>query len=148
MAGLLDDVERGLRDEHPDAVIDRDIDAEGFDLRTDPEILETILSNLARNAIEHADGDPTVRITATGDGGRTVLTVRDRNDRIPEIETASLEAGDETQLQHGRGIGLWIVNWCVTVLNGDIRFTYEDGNVVTVVLPDSYPGPPEGSVNA
>jgi len=150
VAGLLGDVERGLRDEHPDATIERDIDGKGFEVRTDPEILETILSNLAGNAIQHADGDPTVRITATGGadgGGRTVFEVRDRNDRIPEIETASLEAGDETQLQHGRGIGLWIVNWCVTVLNGDIRFAYEDGNVVTVVLPDSCLGPSGGSAD-
>jgi len=47
----------------------------------------------------------------------------------------TLRAGDETKLQHGQGIGLWLVYWCVRKLDGSIAFEYDDGNVLTVTLP-------------
>ena len=143
VVALLDDIERELRDEHPEATVERDIPAPDFEVRSDPDVLALILSNLVGNAVEHAEEgtDPAVEVRARGAAANeAVFEVRDGNPQIPEIETASLEAGDETQLQHGRGIGLWIVSWCVAVLNGEIRFRYDDGNVVTVVLPDSYVG--------
>jgi len=144
VAALLDDIERELRDEHPEATVERDIPDPDFEVRSDPDVLELILSNLVGNAVEHAgEGtDPIVEIHGRGTAadGEAVFEIRDGNRQIPEIETASLAAGDETQLQHGQGIGLWIVSWCVAVLNGEIRFRYDDGNVVTIVLPDSYVG--------
>jgi len=54
----------------------------------------------------------------------------------PEIEIETLREGDETPLQHGRGIGLWIVYWCIQKLHGRIDFEYDDGNVLVVTLPD------------
>jgi sensor histidine kinase regulating citrate/malate metabolism len=52
------------------------------------------------------------------------------------MEVETLRAGDETPLQHGQGIGLWIVYWCVRNLRGSIDFEYDDGNVLTVTLPN------------
>jgi signal transduction histidine kinase len=139
VAELLDSVEGDVHASYPDAALERTLEPPAVGVRTDPELLELVLSNLVENAAEHAEtSEPTVELhVRAADDGRIVFEVRDGNPPIPEIETASLAAGDETPLRHGRGIGLWIVNWCVTALNGELGFDYDDGNVVTVVLPDS-----------
>jgi len=35
-----------------------------------------------------------------------------------------------------RGVGLWVVNWCLTALNGDIEFRYDDGNTIALTIPN------------
>ncbi|MFC3477688.1 sensor histidine kinase [Halobacterium litoreum] len=135
-ASLLDRVRGDVREDHPDAEIDTEIGVEGS-VRTDPDVLALALSNLVENAIAHADDpEPAVSIRVSTVDDATVFEVRDGNERIPDIETATLHEGDETQLQHGQGMGLWVVNWCVTALDGDVTFDYDDGNVVRVALPN------------
>jgi len=46
-----------------------------------------------------------------------------------------LERGRETDLNHGSGIGLWLVRWTATTLEGDLDFDTSDGTTVTVRLP-------------
>jgi len=74
--------------------------------------------------------------TAEADRTVTQFELRDTNERIPNSELEPIRAGDETALKHGLGIGLWIINWCVTMLDGDIAFSYDNGNVVTVTVPE------------
>ena len=127
--------------DHPDADIAVEIGMSDPRVRTDPELLSLILSNLVENAVVHTsrpDPGVTVRVRETENGSEgTAFEVRDDNERIPDIEIDSIRAGDETPLQHGTGVGLWLVQWCVTALNGTLTFEYDDGNVVTVVIPAS-----------
>jgi len=40
-------------------------------------------------------------------------------------------------LRHrGKAGAGWFINWCVTMLDGDIAFSYDNGNVVTVTVPE------------
>lgn len=137
---VLAEIKQSCSAAHSDATIDRTIASPELHLRTDPVLLSVLLDNLVENAIIHSEApEQTVNITASDTpdtDGDVVFEIRDSNERIPDIEIETLRAGDETPLQHGQGIGLWIVYWCVQKLHGNIDFAYDDGNVLTVTLPD------------
>jgi len=156
-AGEFDDIrERGVQPErlpvehvvaqvvetrsaaHDDATITYTVEPADHRIRADRRILSVLLDNLVENAIIHADAaEPTVSIAVTGAAeadSETRIEIRDSNDRIPKHEIATLRAGEETSLQHGQGIGLWIAYWCTRKLRGDMRFEYDDGNVLTLTI--------------
>lgn len=93
--------------------------------------------NLIENAAEHNQGPTqTVGVTVTVDDDATVVTVTDDGPGLPEHELSVLRAGGETQLDHGSGIGLWVVQWVIDASNATIEFeTSPDGTVVTVRIP-------------
>lgn len=108
------------------------------------------LNELVDNAIEHnpasgdgsSDGDePTVEITAETVSyeteSRLEFTVADDGDGIPETERRAVLEGRETQLDHGSGLGLWLVNWIVQNAGGDLRFADRpgEGAIVTLSFP-------------
>jgi len=100
--------------------------------------------NLIENGIDHSDAaDPRVRVGFDGIGpDRTaVFAVSDDGPGIPDHELAVLERGEETSLEHGSGLGLWIVSWAITALGGELTFeTDEDGTTVAVRLPGATDG--------
>lgn len=52
------------------------------------------------------------------------------------MERKVLAANTETPLAHGDGLGLWLVRWIVTSLDGELETAVGDeGTVVTVRLP-------------
>ena len=136
---LLTEIETDLRATYPAADIEWTIEADAARIHTDLMLLSVVLSNLIENALDHAAVDrTTVEIhvsTAETDDTITEFELRDANDRIPNSELEPIRAGDETALKHGLGVGLWIINWCVTMLDGEIAFSYDNGNVVTVSVP-------------
>ncbi|WP_328765755.1 HAMP domain-containing sensor histidine kinase [Haloarcula rubra] len=137
LVALVEHVTNSVNEKYPAARLDVESDVDEPALETDKESLELALRNLLENAIVHnGTEDPLVemRVFETGDH-QIVFEVRDRNDRIPQMEIETLEAGEESALQHGQGIGLWIVTWCLEYIDGELRFAYDEGNVVTVTLP-------------
>ncbi|WP_284007119.1 histidine kinase N-terminal 7TM domain-containing protein [Haloarcula pelagica] len=108
--------------------------ADGLELSTQPVLLEVLVENLVENAVEHTD-DPDVQVLATVDGGSVVLTVADDGPGIPEHELAVLDSGRETDLNHGSGIGLWLIRWVATTLGAELTFTVESGTTVSVRFP-------------
>ncbi len=101
-------------------------------------VLQEALSELLDNAITHArTASPNVEVHVRGDGNGTAeLVVADDGPGIPEREREIISEGGETQLRHGQGLGLWFVNWAVTQLGGELKFSENDpqGSVVTVRL--------------
>lgn len=99
--------------------------------------LETAVRELCENAIEYGRDDDPVVVGVDQDGIRTEITIRDRGPGLPETERAVLRGDDETPLEHGSGLGLWIVNWIVTSLGGEIHVADREstGTSVTVSLP-------------
>jgi PAS domain S-box-containing protein len=107
-------------------------------ISTHRTVLRRALSELVENALEHATTDsPRVELTVRAASDETVeLSVADDGPGLPERERKILAAGTETQLQHGRGIGLWFVTWAVTQLGGEVQFRENDpeGSIVTIRL--------------
>jgi len=117
----------------------------------DPEALRFVLDNLLENAVEHSDRErPRVELTAevdaTADRYPTRIAVADDGPGIPEREAEVIREGEETPLKHGSGVGLWVTNWAVTDLGGDLSFEDREprGSVVRVRLP----WPPERDAGA
>jgi len=101
------------------------------------DALSFVVSNLVENAIEHNDSPkPTVEIEVAETEGRVEIEIADDGPGIPDTELDSLEEGYETATQHGSGLGLWLVNWLVDAMDGELSFERRDptGTVVTVQL--------------
>ncbi|WP_135820384.1 PAS domain-containing sensor histidine kinase [Halostella litorea] len=111
--------------------------------------LELAVENLVDNAVAHNDTDvPSVRVDARRDGSWIHIAVSDDGPGIPAAERVVLTGEHEiTQLEHGSGLGLWLVNWAVTSSGGEVTFADNDprGSVVTVRLPAASPPPDAAS---
>jgi len=102
--------------------------------------LGVVIEELLDNAVEHSDRDrPVVSVTARQTDGAVRVTVADDGPGLPAVERAVIEARDETPLEHGTGVGLWLVNWLVTALGGELDVADDDprGTVVTMSFPVS-----------
>ncbi|MFT4946645.1 MAG: signal transduction histidine kinase, partial [Natronomonas sp.] len=98
--------------------------------------IEFGIESLIENAFEHNDSDdPEVWITV--DLGEDVLIeIRDNGSGIPEHERSVLDASEETSLEHGSGIGLWLAHWAVRKSGGELEFDADSpGGVARVRLP-------------
>ncbi|RXK49275.1 sensor histidine kinase [Halorientalis pallida] len=105
------------------------------------ESFPTAVSQLVENACEHNDDEnPWLRVTVDTyerDGhGWVRLLVVDNGPGIPEADVTALEQGYETALEHGSGLGLWIVKWIAELSGGTVSFPETDhGGAVAVSLP-------------
>lgn len=102
--------------------------------------LRYAVEHAIENAIEHNDQPtPTVSVTvAEGPSGNGEIRIADDGPRIPESEIEVLEEDVEaSSTYHGSGIGLWIIQWCVDSLGGELVFEENTprGNVITMRLP-------------
>jgi len=92
------------------------------------------LEEAVENAVTYADAR--VAITVEPHPAGYEIRIADDGPGIPAGELASLEAGTETALQHGSGLGLWQLKWAVRTIDGDLSFDTADGTTVTIVVPD------------
>ncbi|WP_254840130.1 sensor histidine kinase [Natronomonas marina] len=102
-------------------------------LRTDEETVRMAVESALENAFEHAASTVTVAVEDRPD--ECVITVADDGPGIPEDDLMPIEAQTETRLQHGRGLGLWQLRWCVDHLNGALSFETESGTTVRITVP-------------
>ena len=73
-----------------------------------------------------------------------MVRVADDGPSIPETEIDVLREDVETSSTfHGTGVGLWVMQWCVESLGGELSFEENEprGNVVSIALPKAA-GPP------
>jgi signal transduction histidine kinase len=136
---LLGQVAGTLRERYPEASVTTQTTDGTTVVRTDPQVLETVLEETTENGIEHNDSEPPrVEIAALDDDSGVVVEVRDDGPGIPEREQSVLLEGTETPLRHGSGLGLWLVYWGVVRLGGDLEFREREprGSTVAVRLPD------------
>jgi signal transduction histidine kinase len=108
-------------------------------VRANP-MIDVAVENLLENAIEHV-AEPTVRVTVRLESIEAgwQLTIADNGPGIPAAETRILERGEESQLRHSSGLGLWLVHWIVRESGGSISFEENEptGSVVTIRLADA-----------
>ncbi len=106
-----------------------------------PAPLRLALQTLVENAVEHSDRDePLIVVSADYNPGTTCpveLAVADDGPGIPAAEQEAIRAGRETALEHGSGLGLWIVRLIATQLGGKMRLDDREprGAIVTLCLP-------------
>ena len=99
--------------------------------------LQGAVEELLENAAEHAGpgADVTVSVTTAPGTDRPVrLRVTDDGPGIPPEEWAVVAGErDITQLDHGSGLGLWLVKWIVTACDGRLR-RLDGGRTVEIRL--------------
>lgn len=137
---LIDPLLDGVCHEHPSVTVESDVPSGAAVVVPDPELLQIALRNLVENAIEHNDTDtPQVVVTVElpdDDTKYTQIHVADNGPGIPDMEKMVLDEGTETPLQHGSGLGLWLVYWSVRAAGGDLAFDTNDprGSIVTLMF--------------
>jgi len=135
---VMETVERlgaDLRGRTPDATVRVETDGPADALVTDH--VDTALRELAENAVEHAGPAPTVTLGVTRDGDSVRVTVADDGPGMSSADRQVVETGQETDLEHGSGLGLWLVHWLVTASDGRVEVSESEGGgtCVTVTLP-------------
>ncbi len=101
--------------------------------RVAPGLLKPVVEELVSNAVEHAEASE-VKVYYDGDGRK--LSVEDDGWGIDETELRVLKRGEETDLEHGSGLGLWLVKWGIDQFDGVLDFEVDpEGTRIDVVLP-------------
>jgi signal transduction histidine kinase len=144
------------REEFPDVEIRTEIPDEEVSAAAVPA-LELAVENVIENAAKHNDAEePLVDVSVSGTDERVFLSVADTGPGIPEQERNVLTKGRETALEHGSGLGLWLVYWVVDRSEGTLRFDDNEprGSIVTMTLerpaeePEVTPGESPGELDA
>ena len=138
LTALVEETIVDLADSYPEATFDVDL-PDDQPVVAAPK-LRVAIDHVLRNAVEHNDADtPRIEVTVRPPGGESsevYLTVADNGPGIPAEQREVLLEGEETPLEHGSGIGLWLVNWIITRSGGRITFDENDprGSQVTLAL--------------
>lgn len=105
---------------------------------------EIAIQELLENAvIHHTAGNGSVLVEIDGDDQTVEIRIKDECEPIPDQIQQTLNKASEEPLQHNDGLGLWIVNWTVETVDGELTFgsrSDDSGNVVTITfdtIPDT-----------
>ena len=124
-----------VREEYADATVATDVPDAGSPV---PVKLLDAVRELVENAAKASRAASIeVEVDRSSDGWTEVL-VRDDGPGMPDMEASVLETGEESPLNHGQGLGLWMVRMVVTRVGGDASVeSTGDGTEVRLRLPDS-----------
>ncbi|MFC5279683.1 ATP-binding protein [Halorubrum rubrum] len=133
---MLEDTVSELRIQYPEASVT--IDAPDTAVVNAHDRLKTALWEVVENAAKHGGDPPVVEIDVTVTETGATIAVRDDGPGLPEMERDVLRSNVETPLVHGEGLGLWLVHWIVTSLDGELETTAGDeGTTVAIRLPNA-----------
>lgn len=125
------------RDEHPAAEISLDVQA-SVEVTAIVGIRRAI-EELIQNAVRHDPSEtPQIRVRVSHENECGVVTVEDSGPTLQEQDRRVLRGDlDPTALNHGSGIGLWLVVWTVRRSNGQITYQTRktNGNRIVLRLP-------------
>jgi signal transduction histidine kinase/PAS domain-containing protein len=134
---IIDDAVEQAREEQSttaDIVVDRQTSG---NILAHPK-LPTAVLHLVENGLEHGvKEDPSaeqVRINTYEADGKTVIEVEDDGPGIPEDELAVLDRHGESALEHGSGVGLWLVDRIVEYSEATIEFETRPGTTARIHL--------------
>ena len=133
---VTDAVER-LHDRSPQTEIRLNLSTT-TDVVGHPKLPDAIY-HMISNSLEHAVNDPRtgadcirVRTTTVDDG--VLLEVSDDGPGIPQEELDVLTRHEETALEHGSGVGLWLIDRITQYSDASIAFDTESGTTIQLCL--------------
>jgi signal transduction histidine kinase len=134
---IIDDAVEQAREEKStsaEIVVDRET---GGNVFAHPKLPAAIL-HLVENGLEHGvqadSAAEQVRVATYEADGKTVIEVEDDGPGIPEDELAVLDRHGESALEHGSGVGLWLVDRIVEYSEATIEFETRDGTTARIQL--------------
>lgn len=102
-------------------------------VRINPVVLQSIIEEIIENALRHGNCS---EIVIEYDSETYSLRITDDGSGIPDHEIAVIDQEQETDLQHGSGLGLWLIKWGTDSFGGSVRFeTGESGTTVEIAMP-------------
>jgi two-component system, OmpR family, sensor histidine kinase KdpD len=109
------------------------------EVMADPELMERVIVNLARNALRYSPPGTPPLLTARADGGRVELRVIDRGPGIPAAECARAflpfqRLGDTSTFPAGVGLGLTLSRGLTEAMGGTLDPHETPGGGLTIVI--------------
>ncbi|MFB6252358.1 MAG: PAS domain S-box protein [Halobellus sp.] len=131
-ASLVEDVASTVREEAPEATIETVVTDD--EVHAVPEKLRIAVRELVENAVS-VDAAVDVRVSAVADEW-VDFTISDDGPGLPEMEAEVLETGEESPLNHGQGLGLWMVRMIVKQTGGEVSVDVtSEGTAVSLRVP-------------
>jgi len=125
-----------LQEAHPETTIQYELPGAQEAIATDR--LEMVLKELVDNAVAAGASQITVGVVPPDEpGGRTTVEVCDNGSGLPAMEARVLKEASESPVDHASSFGLWMVNWLVTEMGGEVDVEVEDGTTVIIALRQS-----------
>lgn len=122
-----------IREEHEDATILTETSNDGsVQLQT---TLGEAIRELIENAVELNDNTMAEIELVELENEWIEVRVRDDGPGMLEMEAGILETGEETPLDYGGGLGLWMVRMIVTQAGSDVSVATTDGIEINLRVP-------------
>lgn len=115
---VVNDAVTKIREEYPSAAISFTAPDKAMAFAA-PQ-LEDAVSELVRNATEHAENSQIVDVDVHREGNHMIVQVEDNGSGLPSDERRILVGETETALEHGSGLGLALVYWIINNIDGTI----------------------------
>jgi PAS domain S-box-containing protein len=123
---MVQDVERSREVSVVASLPDASVAIEEFVIRVG-------VHELFENAVEH--GSTPVELAASVTDDETArIVIADEGPGLPEHDRSVLTGADETPLNHGSGLGLFVANWVVSHAGGDIEIEETGPDGTTIVI--------------
>jgi signal transduction histidine kinase len=137
LAAMIQSEVDSLREEYPDTTLETDL-PEYVPVSTRGTI-SIAIHELVENAIIHNDAPENANVTVKAETALTSaveIEVTDDGPGIEESEVRPIVDGEETPLEHGSSLGLWLTRWVVKNHGGELTLSGStDGTTARIVLP-------------
>ncbi|SMO62685.1 ATP-binding protein [Halorubrum cibi] len=134
VADLVTEAIENVRRKYPEAAVETEL-ADGLWISAD-EGLKLAVEHTLDNAVRHNGSDAahvTVRTSVDSSGSYVHVHVLDDGPGIPEMELNALEGG-VSSVDHGQGLGLWLIKRCTESLGGSVSIEEREGGGTRVTL--------------
>jgi signal transduction histidine kinase len=128
LSHAIDRAAERTRETHHDITLDCSVEDDTW--VEGSEELEFALSELFETLARVADEGSQIVIRTDDEratNAKLCLVAHCEGANMPKSEVEALVRGEETQLSHGSGLGLWLVNWIVELSGGTLSFRNADG---------------------
>lgn len=125
-----------MRSELKGVTVEIDVVPESLEVTADPALLDQVLVNVLRNALDAVDDSSEPRIALRGrlDGGHTIISVADNGGGVDEATLDQAFVPFFTTKREGSGIGLSLCRQIMTAHGGAIALESDDRGTLVNLL--------------